>query len=149
MGAAVANLREGRTAQGGSTITQQLARMSYLSPEKTYTRKVQEILLAALIETEYSKDQILGLYLNKVYFGAGLYGAEAASLGYFGKHASELTVAEAALLAGLVKAPSNYAPDREHGARGRAPQPRPPGDARGGHDRRRHAGRRRSAPRSP
>ena len=110
MGAAVANLRERRTAQGGSTITQQLARMSYLSPEKSYARKVQEILLAARIETEYSKDQILGLYLNKVYFGAGLYGAEAASLGYFGKHASEITLTEAALLAGLVKAPSNYAP---------------------------------------
>lgn len=110
LGAAVANVRQGRAAQGGSTITQQLARMSYLSPEKTYSRKAQEVLLAALIEDKYSKDQILELYLNKVYFGAGLYGAEAASLGYFGKHASELTLPEAALLAGLVKAPSNYAP---------------------------------------
>jgi penicillin-binding protein 1A len=110
MGAAIVNLREGRNAQGGSTITQQLARMSFLTAEKTYTRKAQEVLLAALIEGEYSKDQILELYLNKVYYGAGLYGAEAASLGYFGKHASELTLPEAALLAGLVKAPSNYAP---------------------------------------
>jgi penicillin-binding protein 1A len=110
MGNAVANFRRGSRAQGGSTITQQLARMSFLTPEKTYTRKAQEILLAALIESEYSKEQILELYLNRAYFGAGLYGAEAASLGYFGKHASELTVAEAALLAGLVKAPSNYAP---------------------------------------
>ena len=110
IGAAVANLRQGRNAQGGSTITQQLARMSLLTPEKTYTRKAQEALLAALVENEYSKDQILELYLNKVYFGGGLYGAEAASLGYFGKHASDLSVAEAALLAGLVKAPSNYAP---------------------------------------
>lgn len=110
MGAAIANLRQGRNAQGGSTITQQLARMSFLTPEKTFTRKAQEALLAALIENEYSKEEILELYLNKVYFGSGLYGAEAASLGYFGKHASDLTVAEAALLAGLVKAPSNYAP---------------------------------------
>jgi 1A family penicillin-binding protein len=110
VGAAVANVRQGRNAQGGSTITQQLARMSFLTQQKTYTRKAQEALLAALIENEYSKDQILELYLNKVYFGGGLYGAEAASLGYFGKHASDLTVAEAALLAGLVKAPSNYAP---------------------------------------
>ena len=110
MGAAVANLRQGRNAQGGSTITQQLARMSFLTSEKTYTRKTQEIVLAALIEGEYKKDQILELYLNRVYFGAGLYGAEAASLGYFGKHASDLSLPEAALLAGLVKAPSNYAP---------------------------------------
>jgi 1A family penicillin-binding protein len=110
VGAALANFRLGSRAQGGSTITQQLARMSFLSPDKTYTRKVQEVLLAALIEGEYSKDQILELYLNKVYFGGGLYGAEAASLGYFGKHASELNLAEAALLAGLVKAPSSYAP---------------------------------------
>jgi penicillin-binding protein 1A len=109
-GAAVANLRQGRNAQGASTVTQQLARMSFLTAEKTYTRKLQEVLLAALIETEYSKDQILELYLNKVYFGAGLHGAEAAAMGYFGKHASELTVAESAMLAGLVKAPSNYAP---------------------------------------
>ncbi len=110
VGAAVANVRQGGRAQGGSTITQQLARMSFLTSEKTYTRKVQEALLAALIEGEYSKDQILELYLNKVYFGAGLYGAEAASLGYFAKHADELSIAEAATLAGLVKAPSNYAP---------------------------------------
>ncbi len=109
-GAAFANFREGRRAQGGSTITQQLARQSLLTPDKTYTRKVQEVVLAALIEGEYSKDEILELYLNKVYFGAGLYGAEAASLGYFGKHASELTVADAALLAGLVKSPSTWAP---------------------------------------
>jgi penicillin-binding protein 1A len=109
-GAAVANLRQGGRAQGGSTITQQLARISFLTSEKTYTRKAQEALLAALIESEYSKDQILELYLNKVYFGAGLYGAEAASLGYFAKHASDLSLAEAAMLAGLVKAPSNYAP---------------------------------------
>ncbi len=109
-GAAVANFREGNRAQGASTITQQLARLSFLTMEKTYSRKLQEAVLAALIENEYSKEQILELYLNKVYFGAGLYGAEAAARGYFGKHASELTVAEGAMLAGLVKAPSNYAP---------------------------------------
>ena len=109
-GAAIANFREGNRAQGASTITQQLARLSFLTMEKTYSRKLQEAVLAALIENEYSKEQILELYLNKVYFGAGLYGAEAAARGYFGKHASELTVAEGAMLAGLVKAPSNYAP---------------------------------------
>ncbi len=109
-GAALVNLKEQRSAQGASTITQQLARLSFLTLDKTYTRKLQEVVLAALIESEYSKDQILELYLNKVYFGAGLHGAEAAALGYFGKHASELTVAEAAMLAGLVKAPSSYAP---------------------------------------
>lgn len=109
-GAALANVRDGRRAQGASTITQQLARMSFLTFEKTYTRKLQEVMLATVLEAEYSKDQILELYLNKAYFGNGLYGAEAASLGYFGKHASELDVAEAAMLAGLVKAPSNYAP---------------------------------------
>ena len=109
-GAAVANVRDGRRGQGASTITQQLARLSFLTPAKTYTRKLQEALLAALIETEYSKDQILELYLNKVYFGSGFYGAEAAALGYFGKHAADLNVPEAAMIAGLVKAPSNYAP---------------------------------------
>jgi len=108
--AALANVRHGRKAQGGSTITQQLARQSFLTPNKDYRRKVQELILAARIERIYSKPQILELYLNKVYFGDGLYGVEAASRGYFGKHASELTVAEAALLTGLVKSPSSYAP---------------------------------------
>lgn len=110
LGAAMVNLREWRRAQGGSTITQQLARQSFLTPDKTLTRKAQEVVLAALIEAKFPKDKILELYLNKVYFGAGLYGAEAASLGYFGKHASELTVDEAAMLAGLVKSPSTWAP---------------------------------------
>jgi 1A family penicillin-binding protein len=121
-GAALANLREGRRAEGASTITQQLARLSFLNFEKTYTRKLQEIILATVLEAEYSKEQILELYLNKVYFGSGLYGAEAAARGYFGKPASELSVAEAALLAGLVKAPSNYAPtvDKERAIARRA-----------------------------
>jgi 1A family penicillin-binding protein len=108
--AAMANLRSGRVAQGGSTITQQLARQAFLTSEKTIRRKIQELILASRIERAYTKDNILELYFNKVYFGDGLYGAEAASRGYFGKHASELSVPEAALLAGLVKSPSSYAP---------------------------------------
>jgi 1A family penicillin-binding protein len=108
--AAFANVRHNRRAQGGSTITQQLARQSFLTPNKSYRRKMQELILAARLERLYTKPQILELYFNKVYFGDGLYGVEAASRGYFGKHASEVTVAEAALLAGLVKSPSSYAP---------------------------------------
>jgi penicillin-binding protein 1A len=110
VGAALNNVLEGRFAQGGSTLTQQLARQSFLTPDKTLRRKITEIFVAARLERQFTKDEILGLYLNKVYFGDGLYGVEAASLGYFGKHASEVSVAEAALLAGLVKAPSSYAP---------------------------------------
>jgi len=113
--AALVNLRHVRAVQGGSTITQQLARQSFLSPEKTIRRKLQELILAARIEQQFSKRRILALYLNKVYFGDGLYGAEAASRGYFGKHASELTVPEAAVLAGLVKSPSTYAPTANSG----------------------------------
>lgn len=109
-GAFLANIKEGRLAQGGSTITQQLARQSFLTLDKTYARKAQEALLAFRIEHQYTKDEILELYLNKMYFGAGLYGVEAASLGYFGKHARELSIGEAALLAGLVKSPSTWAP---------------------------------------
>jgi penicillin-binding protein 1A len=109
-GAALNNVLEGRLAQGGSTLTQQLARQSFLTPDKTWRRKITEIFVAARLERQFTKDEILGMYLNKVYFGDGLYGVEAASLGYFGKHASEVSVAQAALLAGLVKAPSSYAP---------------------------------------
>jgi 1A family penicillin-binding protein len=108
--AAVHDLMKYRREQGGSTITQQLARLSLLSSEKTITRKLQEVALATRFERHFTKDQILELYLNKAYFGDGLYGVEAASLGYFGRHASELSVAEAALIAGLVKSPSAYAP---------------------------------------
>jgi penicillin-binding protein 1A len=108
--AALRNLREGRRAEGGSTITQQLARQSFLSRDKTYRRKLKEVILAAHIESVYTKNQILELYLNKVYFGDGLYGVEAAARGYFGKPASDLSVAEAALLAGLIQSPSSYAP---------------------------------------
>jgi 1A family penicillin-binding protein len=110
MSAALANIRHRRAAQGGSTITQQLARQSFLKPDKTLRRKLQELILASRIEQRYSKPQILELYLNKVYFGDGLYGAEAASRGFFNKSASGLTVSEAAALAGLVKSPSTYAP---------------------------------------
>ena len=108
--AAVTNLREHRAAQGGSTLTQQLARQSFLTSDKTLRRKVKEAILAWRLEREFTKDQLLELYLNKVYFGDGLYGVEAASLGFFGKHARDVDVAEAALLAGLVKSPSTYAP---------------------------------------
>ena len=109
-GAALNNVRQGSRAQGGSTLTQQLARNSFLTSEKTYTRKFKELVLARRIEAEFTKDQILELYLNKVYFGAGLYGAEAAALGYFGTPAADLSLSQAALLAGLVKSPSAYAP---------------------------------------
>jgi 1A family penicillin-binding protein len=108
--AAVRNLQEHRRAEGGSTITQQLARLTFLSRDKTYRRKLKEVILAAHIEREYTKKEILEMYLNKVYFGDGLYGAEAASRGYFAKHASDLTIDEAALLAGLIQSPSSYAP---------------------------------------
>jgi 1A family penicillin-binding protein len=108
--AALTNMRAGRAAQGGSTLTQQLVRRSFLTPDKTLKRKVKEAILAWRLERQFTKDQILELYLNKVYFGDGLYGVEAASLGFFGKHAKDLDVPESALLAGLVKAPSTYAP---------------------------------------
>jgi membrane peptidoglycan carboxypeptidase len=109
-GAFLKNLRVGRVAEGGSTITQQLARQSFLTPERRFRRKVREALVATRIERQFSKEQILEFYLNKVYFGDGLYGIETAALGYFGKHAGELDVGEAALLAGLLKSPSTCAP---------------------------------------
>jgi penicillin-binding protein 1A len=110
LGAVWADFREGRAAQGGSTITQQLARQSFLTREKRLWRKAREMALAMRIEGMYSKDEILELYLNKVYFGDGLYGAEAAARGYFGKSAATLSLSESALLAGLVNAPSVNAP---------------------------------------
>ncbi len=108
--AVLRNLEAGRRAEGGSTITQQLARQSFLTRDKTYRRKLKEVILAAHIENLYSKEQILELYLNKVYFGDGLHGIEAAARGYFAKSASDLTLPEAALLAGLIQSPSSYAP---------------------------------------
>ena len=108
--ALLANLREGRRAEGGSTITQQLARQSFLTRDKTLRRKLKEVVLASRLEQAYSKEKILELYLNKVYLGDGLYGVEAASRGFFGKSASELELADAALLAGVIQSPSTYAP---------------------------------------
>ena len=103
------NLRKRELAQGGSTITQQLARNTFLSGDKTLRRKLAEVALAMRMEWRYSKNEILRWYVNRIYLGKGLYGIEAAARGYFGKPARELTLAEASLLAGLIKAPSTYA----------------------------------------
>ncbi|MFC0210752.1 transglycosylase domain-containing protein, partial [Chelativorans intermedius] len=111
--AMVENLMKGRIAQGGSTITQQLAKNLFLEPDRTIERKVQEVLLALWMEQKYSKNQILEMYLNRVYFGSGAYGVEAAARRYFNKPAHEVTLAEAALLAGLLKAPSRLSPARD------------------------------------
>ena len=108
--AATANAKSGAVVEGGSTITQQLAKNLFLSPEQTYTRKIREALLALWLEGRYSKEEILSLYLNRIYLGAGAYGVESAALTYFGKSARDVTLAEAAMLAGLPKAPSTYAP---------------------------------------
>ncbi len=104
------NFEAGHIVQGGSTITQQVAKMMYLSPEKKYIRKLKEVILAYKIDKYLSKDEILNLYLNQIYLGHGTYGIESAALGYFGKTAKELTLPEAALLAGLPKAPNTYSP---------------------------------------
>jgi penicillin-binding protein 1A len=111
--AMVSNMRAGRVVQGGSTLTQQLAKNLFLSPDQNMKRKVQELMLAVWLEMKFSKKEILALYLNRVYFGAGAYGIEAASQRYFDKSARQLTVGEAALLAGLLKAPSRYSPVSE------------------------------------
>ena len=104
------NIRAGRIVQGGSTITQQVARALYLSPEKRYVRKIKEAFLAYKIDHYLTKEEILNLYLNHIYLGHGTYGVEAAAQGYFGKSARYLTLPEAAVLAGLPKAPSAYSP---------------------------------------
>ena len=111
--AAYANLRAGRVVQGGSTITQQLAKNVFLTPERTFNRKIQETLLALWLERRFTKDQILTIYLNRVYLGAGTYGVEAAARRYFGKSAREVTRLEAAVIAGLLKAPIALFADRE------------------------------------
>lgn len=114
------NIRAGRVVQGGSTLTQQLAKNVFLTPERSLKRKVQELLLALWLEARFSKQDILALYLNRVYFGSGAYGIGAAAEIYFNKPVQSLTLNEAALLAGLLKAPSRYAPTRNpEGARGR------------------------------
>ena len=111
--AMVANVMQGRFTQGGSTLTQQLAKNLFLKPDRTIERKVQEVLLAFWLEHEHTKDQILEMYLNRVYFGSGAYGVEAASRRYFGKGARDVSLSEAALLAGLLKAPSRLSPARD------------------------------------
>ncbi|MFZ0693251.1 MAG: PBP1A family penicillin-binding protein [Alphaproteobacteria bacterium] len=108
--AVVANLRAGEIVQGGSTITQQLAKNLFLSPERTLKRKIQESLLALWLEHRFTKDQILTIYLNRVYLGAGSYGVDAAARRYFNKSARDVTLYESAVLAGLLKAPSRFAP---------------------------------------
>jgi penicillin-binding protein 1A len=106
------NVTSRGVAQGGSTLTQQLAKNLFLTQDRTLSRKVQEAILAVWLEQKFSKNQILELYLNRVYFGSGAYGVEAAAQRYFGKPAREVTLAEAAVLAGLVQAPSRLAPTR-------------------------------------
>jgi len=108
--AAFANLRAGRVAQGGSTLTQQLAKNLFLTSERSFRRKIEEFVIALWLEARLSKEDILELYLNRVYFGSGAYGIEAAAQRYFGKSARYLTVSEAAVIAGLLKAPSKFAP---------------------------------------
>ncbi len=106
------NLRGGRVVEGGSTITQQLVKNSFLKPERTWQRKIQEVVLALMVERRFTKDEILEMYLNRIYLGEGAYGVQAAAQVYFGKNVSDLNLPEAALLAGLTKAPSLYSPFR-------------------------------------
>jgi penicillin-binding protein 1A len=119
--AAVTNVLHRGVSQGGSTLTQQLAKNLFLTQERTFNRKLQEVELALWLERKHSKNEILELYLNRVYFGSGAYGVEAAAQKYFGKSAKNVTIAEAAMLAGLVKSPSRLAPNRNpQGAEQRA-----------------------------
>src|SRR5205814_5262206 len=110
--ALVTNVMHRGVSQGGSTLSQQLAKNLFLTQERTMARKLQEAELAIWLERKHSKNEILELYLNRVYFGSGAYGVEAAAQRYFGKPAKNVTVAEAAMLAGLVKSPSRLAPNR-------------------------------------
>jgi 1A family penicillin-binding protein len=108
--AAYANFRHGRVVEGGSTITQQLAKVLFLTPDRSFSRKVKEALLALELEKRYSKDRLLELYLNQIYMGHGAYGVEAAARMYFGKSVQDLTLPEAAMLAALPRSPGNYSP---------------------------------------
>jgi penicillin-binding protein 1A len=108
--AALVNLREGGVVQGGSTITQQVAKVMFLSREKTIARKIKELLISQRIEKNFTKEEILEIYLNQIYYGHGTYGVEAASRLYFDKGINELTIGELALLAGLPKSPNSYSP---------------------------------------
>ncbi|MGH7002969.1 MAG: transglycosylase domain-containing protein, partial [Alphaproteobacteria bacterium] len=103
--AVAVNIMSGRIRQGGSTLTQQLAKVAFLTPERSMGRKVREALLALKIEDQFTKDEILAFYLNRVYFGSGAYGLEAASRRYFGRPAKNLTLYQAAMLAGLLRSP--------------------------------------------
>ena len=109
-GAALANLRSGRYSQGFSTLTMQLTRLLFLTPEKTPERKIKEVILAFQIEKSFTKEEILTLYCNQVYFGHGNYGVEAASRFYYGKSVRELSLAEAALIAGIAQSPVRRTP---------------------------------------
>jgi penicillin-binding protein 1A len=111
--AAVTDLRAGQIVQGGSTITQQLAKILFLTPERNLARKIRETLLALWLEHRFSKDQILEIYLNRVYLGAGTYGVDAAAHRYFGKSAAQLNLFESAVVAGLLKAPTRFSPARD------------------------------------
>jgi penicillin-binding protein 1A len=111
--ASIANLRAGHVVQGGSTITQQLARNLFLTPERSLARKIRETLLALWLEHRFSKDQLLEIYLNRVYLGAGTYGVDAAAHRYFGKSAGHTTLYESAAIAGLLKAPTRLNPTRD------------------------------------
>jgi len=113
MRAGAENLRAGRVVQGGSTITQQLAKNLFLTNERSWRRKAQEVAMAIWLETRFTKDEILALYLSRVYFGAGAYGVEAAAERYFDRPARELTLLQSAMIAGLVKAPSRLNPARQ------------------------------------
>jgi penicillin-binding protein 1A len=108
--AALKNIIEGKRAQGASTLTQQLAKQVFLTPEKSFRRKINEIFLAVEIEKDFTKDQIFELYANQIYLGHGAYGVEAGSRLYFGKHAKELTLPEAAVIAALIRSPMHYSP---------------------------------------
>lgn len=114
--AAVTNVRAGRVRQGGSTLTQQLAKNIFLKPDRTLRRKVQELLLAFWLEANFTKEQIFTLYINRVYLGSGTYGVDAAARRYFAKSARQVSLHEAAVLAGLLKAPSRYSPVRSRKA---------------------------------
>lgn len=113
MRAGAENFRAGRVVQGGSTITQQLAKNLFLTNERSWRRKAQEVMMAIWLETRFTKDEILALYLSRVYFGAGAYGIEAAAERYFDRPARELTLLQSAMIAGLVKAPSRLNPARQ------------------------------------
>lgn len=115
--AAIVNMRAGEVVQGGSTITQQVAKVMFLSRERTFARKLKEFIIAFELERHLTKEEILDVYLNQIYYGHGCYGVEAAASLYFDKPAKKLTLAEMALLAGLPKAPNNYSPfNNEKGA---------------------------------